>query len=86
MLVHDACPCAMTIEVIQRETESDENLVRTRAVIQQKQWKRFLKDVNSLHPTDQSIMTQIWRVRDELSMNDNGLILRGRCIVIPKRV
>ena len=49
-----------------------------------KQWKRFLQDVTTLNPIDQAAMTQLWRVRDELSTDDNGLVLRSRCIVIPK--
>ena len=39
MVVHDACPRAMTIEVIKKETETNANLLRTKAAIQQKQWK-----------------------------------------------
>ena len=43
----------------------------------------FLCDTVSLNPVAKAVMTYIWRIRDELSTDDSGLLLRGLCIVEP---
>ena len=84
MVTDQACPKALSVKEIGEARKQDPNLHRVREALPLRQWKSFLEGAKILPSTDQSVRNQLWRVQEELSMNEDGLILRGRKIVIPQ--
>ncbi|KAJ1144440.1 hypothetical protein NDU88_010739 [Pleurodeles waltl] len=48
------------------------------------EWKLFLERTKAVNQECKAAMQGMWRVRDKLSMDGQGLVLRGRRIVLPQ--
>ena len=68
-------PAALTIEQVREATDQDETLVKVREIIGTGKWYQLLSIHEGFQP--------FWRVRDELSVSSDGVVLRGNRIVIP---
>ena len=48
--------------------------------------ENVLVQVKASHNTVQAIRSQLWRVREEISTNEDGLVFRDRQMIIPQRL
>ena len=83
MVSAQACPVALTAREIGEATALDPSLQRVQEALPMRKWTRFLEGVKGLTAVEQATRNQIWRVKDELSASGDGLVLRGRKIVLP---
>ena len=67
---HEACPRAITLEEIQVAMDADICPARTRVVLHRKQWANFMDNAKALIPINSMIITQVWRVRNKLSIDE----------------
>ena len=78
-----ACPKTLSIGEIAEATRNDPHLTKVREALPGKQWKYFLAGHQALNDRDKRVRDQLWRIRDELSITQEGAVLRGHRIVIP---
>ena len=69
-------PRAMKIEDVKQATENDDMMQRVIALCRNGRWFQIQK-------TDVAMMREYYNVRDELTVTDDNILLRGKNVVIP---
>ncbi|KAJ1156950.1 hypothetical protein NDU88_009666, partial [Pleurodeles waltl] len=62
----------------------DSTLTQVKEALDHRKWKLFLEKTNVANHECKAAMQGMWKVQDELSTDGQGLILRGRRIVLPQ--
>lgn len=83
MISQWSCPRALSLEEIKEHTGTDAALKRVTDAILRGTWEDFLHHTQQWNEQDRSRLEKLWRVRNELSTSESGIILRGSRIVIP---
>lgn len=77
------CPRALTLEDVATAAEKDPVITKVRDAVQGGQWRQFLHSANSWSRPEKESLMHMWRVRNELSLTEGDILLRGPRIVIP---
>ena len=85
MISKHAIPKAMTLEQIVRETENDPTLSLIKELIVTNRWYKINdRNVTKYLNVNYEVINSFKRIVSELCVAENGLVLRGSRIVIPK--
>lgn len=76
-----AVPKAVKMEAIQRAVDKDETLQSCKRAHMNNSWHKELEKASSNVKHE---LSQLHKVKDELTVTSSGIILRGNRIVIPK--
>ncbi|KAJ1181498.1 hypothetical protein NDU88_006705 [Pleurodeles waltl] len=76
-------PLPMSIAEIVQATSEDECLQKALMAVRPNKWHSVMKQVPLLDSESQRILKSLFHVRDELTMDEEGCLLRGTRLVLP---
>lgn len=83
LVSNGSCPKTMTLEDIGRASREDPVLSRVKEALSNNGWARFLEGAHAIRPEVAHARQELWKIRNELSVGAEGVVLRGHLIVIP---
>ncbi|XP_069481476.1 otogelin [Ambystoma mexicanum] len=84
LVVEAATPNAMSLEELEAAAAEDECFRILKDTMHNGSWNSILGAVSGRTPEAKTALEQLWKVKEELSFSDSGLLLRGDRIVIPR--